>query len=80
MQKKNVKKAKEKNRKKIFILILMILFTGVVLTSSTYAWFTTNKAVTVQQMDVNVTTSEGLQVSVDAKNWKTVISVDDISK
>ena len=70
---------KRKNKKKIFILILMILFTGVVLTSSTYAWFTANKTVTVETIDVNVAASHGLQVSVDAVNWKTVISNADIN-
>ena len=79
VSKKTNKKKNEKNRKKIFILILMILFTGVVLTSSTYAWFTANKTVTVEKIDVNVAASHGLQVSVDAINWKTVISNADIN-
>lgn len=78
MEKRNSKKRKKS--KKIFIAILMILFTGVILTASTYAWFTANKTVTVSQIDVNVTTSEGLQISTDASTWKTVISNDDITK
>ncbi len=77
MEKRNSKKRKKS--KKIFIAILMILFTGVVLTASTYAWFTANKTVTVSQIDVNVTTSEGLQISADASTWKTVISNEDIT-
>lgn len=77
MEKRNSKKRKKS--KKIFIAILMILFTGVILTASTYAWFTANKTVTVSEIDVNVTTSEGLQISTDAATWKTVISNDDIT-
>lgn len=77
MEKRNSKKRKKS--KKIFIAILMILFTGVILTASTYAWFTANKTVTVSEIDVNVTTSEGLQISTDASAWKTVISNDDIT-
>ena len=77
MEKRNSKKRKKS--KKIFMAILMILFTGVILTASTYAWFTANKTVTVSEIDVNVTTSEGLQISTDAVNWKTVISNDDIT-
>ncbi len=77
MEKRNSKKRKKS--KKIFIAILMILFTGVILTASTYAWFTANKTVTVSEIDVNVTTSEGLQISADAVNWKTVISNEDIT-
>ena len=77
MEKRNSKKRKKS--KKIFIAILMILFTGVILTASTYAWFTANKTVTVSEIDVNVTTSQGLQISADAVKWKTVISNDDIT-
>ena len=77
MEKKNSKR--KRKSKKVFIAILMILFTGVILTASTYAWFTANKTVTVSQIDVNVTTSEGLQISTDAVNWKTIISNDDIT-
>lgn len=79
MAKKNSKRRKKNNGKKIFIAILMILFSGIVLTASTYAWFTANKTVTVEQIDVNVAATNGLQVSVDAINWKTVISNDDIN-
>lgn len=56
----------------------MILFVGVILTASTYTWFTANKTVTVESLDVNVSTSTGLQISTDAINWKTIIKKDDI--
>ena len=72
------KNKRKKRSKKIFIAILMILFSGVVLTASTYAWFTANKTVTVEQIEVNVAASNGLQISVDASNWKTLISNADI--
>lgn len=79
MKNNDVRKKKAKNRKKYFIALLMIMFTAVVLMTSTYAWFTANKTVTVEQIDVNVAASNGLQVSIDAINWKTVISNDDIN-
>ena len=72
------KNKRKKRSKKIFIAILMILFSGVVLTASTYAWFTANKTVTVDKIEVNVAASNGLQISVDATSWKTLISNDDI--
>ena len=72
------KDKRKKKSKKIFIAILMILFSGVVLTASTYAWFTANKTVTVEKIEVNVAASNGLQISVDATNWKTLISNADI--
>lgn len=74
-----MKNKNKKRRRKILLAILMIAFTGVILTASTYAWFTANKTVTVEQIDVNVSASNGLQVSVDGTNWKTVISNADIN-
>lgn len=72
-------KKEERRRKKLFLMIFMILFVGIVLTASTYAWFTTNSSVTVEGIDVNVSTSQGLQISTDAKNWKSIVSNDDIT-
>lgn len=68
----------KKKKRKILLSLIMILFVGVVLTASTYTWFTANRTVTVDQLDVNVSTSTGLQISVDATNWKTLITKDDI--
>ena len=56
----------------------MVLFTGIILTASTYAWFTANRTVTVSSIDVNVSTSTGLQISTDATSWKSLITNDDI--
>ena len=68
-----------RRRKGILLAIIMILFTGVVLTASTYAWFTANRSVTVESIDVNVQATEGLQISTDATEWKAVITNDDIT-
>lgn len=70
---------KENKKRKIFIAIIMILFAGVVLTTSTYAWFTANRTVTVESIDVQVSTSQGLQISVDAANWKSIVTNADIT-
>ena len=69
---------KKRKKRKVFLSFLMILFCGVVLSTSTYAWFTANTTVTVQDITVNVATSSGIQISVDAKNWKTLITNNDI--
>ena len=68
----------KKKRRKIFLSLLLILFVGVILTASTYTWFTANRQVTVENLDVNVSTSAGLQISVDAMDWKTVVTKEDI--
>ncbi|MBQ6497176.1 MAG: hypothetical protein IJI58_00475 [Bacilli bacterium] len=71
---------KEKNRKrKILLALLLVVFTGVILTANTYAWFTSNKTITVNSIDVQVTTANGIQVSTDATNWKTIITNTDLN-
>lgn len=74
----NKKTKQSRRRKKLFLAILMILFTGVLLTTSTYAWFTANRTVTVENIDVTVAAMNGLQISVDAVNWKPTITNEDI--
>ncbi len=71
---------KEKNRKrKILLALLLVVFTGIILTANTYAWFTSNKTITVNSIDVQVTTANGIQVSTDATNWKTIITNTDLN-
>lgn len=77
MSKKESKK--DRRRKKIFVALIMLLFTGIVLTASTYAWFTANRTVTVEAIDVNVSTSQGLQISTDAADWKSIVTNADIT-
>ena len=60
-----MKKSESKNnrkRRRILLAFIMILFTGIILTASTYAWFTANRTVKVESVDVTVTTSTGLQI------------------
>jgi len=71
-------KYEKRRKRRIFLSILMVLFVGIILTASTYAWFTANQTVTVNQIDVSVAAQNGLQISTDADTWKTVITNEDI--
>ena len=72
---------KRKNKKrKLLLVLLMLLLTFVTLSTSTYAWFTANKTVTVNSINVNVAATNGLQISVNAIEWKTIITNEDIQK
>ena len=74
-----MKKITKNKKKKLSSLLLFLFLTVIMLGTSTYAWFTANRTVTIQKIDVNVATSSGLQVSTDATNWKTKISNSDIT-
>ena len=78
MTRKQRQKQEKRRKKRVFFSILMILFTGIILTASTYAWFTSNRNVAVQGIDVNVTASTGFQISADADNWKSIVTADDL--
>ena len=66
-------------KKRLRSLVLLLFLTIVLLTTSTYAWFTANRSVTINPIDVHVASSAGLQISTDASEWKTIISNTDIT-
>lgn len=73
------KNNKKKKQKKLSSLILLLLFSVVLLGTSTYAWFTSNKNVSIEGIDVKVTTSSGLLISSDATTWKTTLTNVDLT-
>ena len=73
MSKKSKRGASVKSSLLVLLLILILLI------SSTYAWFTANKNITISSLNVNVTASNGIQISTDAEKWKTIISNEDIT-
>ncbi len=75
--KKNKKKDK-KRKYRIFYLLLLLLVTTLSLSVSSYAWFTTNRLVKVDLLNVNVRAQGGIEISVDGTNWKSSVSIDDI--
>ena len=61
-----IEEQKEKrSKKRLILLLLLLIITGVMLSTATYAWFTSNRTVTVEDIDVNVAASGGIQISVD---------------
>ena len=65
------KNERRKNNLRYSLLVFLMV--------STYAWFTANQTVTISTLDVNVQTSNGLQISADAINWKTILQKADIT-
>ena len=73
------KRNKKEKRNKLRSLVLLLFLTILLLTTSTYAWFTANRTVTIDPINVNIAASSGLQISTDASSWKTLITNTDIT-
>ena len=69
---------RKRRNSRVFLLLLLLLVTGSILGTSTYAWFTSNKTVSVTDITVNVATKNGIQISVDGTNWKSIVSTTDL--
>ena len=73
------KKRKEKKRKKLRTLILLLFLTIFMFGTSTYAWFTANRVVNIESIDVHVETSDGIQISSNGTTWKSTLTKADIT-
>ena len=66
------------NHKRVVYLLLLLLLTGVMLSTSTYAWFTTNRVVSVETINVRVQSEGSMEISVDAVNFKPGVTEEEI--
>ncbi len=66
-------------KKKLLLAFSMLLLSGVALTTASYAWFTANTKLSLGSLDVEVQASNGITVSVDAQNWKSTLTTDEIT-
>lgn len=64
--KKNMKNKKKSEINSMFLIILLAL---VIFIISTYAWFSTQKNVSITNLTGTVEVAEGLEISLDAENW-----------
>lgn len=72
-------KKKQKSRvRSLRGTLLLLLLTAVLLVGSTYAWFTANQTVTVEQLEVNVAAQNGLQISADGNIWSALVKKSDM--
>ena len=59
--------------------LMMLIITGVSLTTASYAWFSVNTSVQLAGLDINVEVADGIQVSTDAVTWKAAVDLTDIT-
>ena len=73
------KEERKKYRRKLNALILLIAFTAIMLIVSTYAWFSTQRTVTLNGISGTVNVAEGLEISLDALNWSNALDLSSIT-
>ena len=76
--KQNKKKSQKRKKNRIPYLLFLLLLTSMTLSVSSYAWFTTNRLVRIDLLNVNVQTQGGIEISSDGTNWKAILSINDI--
>ena len=71
-----MQKRDRKKRKKI--LLIPLISSAILFITSSYAWFSANRMVTVNSLKVHVQADGGLEVSTNAIDWKQVVNIQDI--
>ncbi len=66
-------------KRRLLWLLLWFFFTSIMLASTTFAWFTANRIVTITTLNVHVATQGGIEISTDAINWRSVINIEDLT-
>lgn len=67
-----------RDKNKIFVLVLLLLLTSLLLSMSSYAWFSTNRLLTINTLNIQVAASGGIEISADAINWGAILITDDL--
>ena len=63
------KSNRSKRKSEMNAMFFIILLAAVMFIISTYAWFSTQKNVSITNLQGTVQVAEGLEISLDAKNW-----------
>lgn len=71
------RRQKTRNRR-LMLALLMLLVSGIALTTATYAWFSANTVVTTEDIDVKVVASSGISISADAVAYGKEIKYSDV--
>lgn len=74
---KTNKKRKNSKRRLLLLILLLVLTIGVA-GLQTWSWFTSNKTVSVETLQVQVSAANGLQISADGENWDTTVSLEQL--
>lgn len=71
-------KKNKKNKRKSWFLLIWFFLVGSLLATSTYAWFSSNRIVQIDFFEVHIETDGGVEISSNAIDWATVLSLNDL--
>lgn len=71
------KKAKNKRNSELKVIFFIILIAAMLFIVSTYAWFSTQRNVSITNLRGKVEVAEGLEISLDAETWYNGIVIGD---
>ena len=69
-------KRENKKKKRVLHLALIFTFTAIVFGTATYAWFIGMRTVNVTPFEVQIASTESLQLSLDGVNWSDTVSIN----
>ena len=67
-----------KKKAKLYYLMVLLFFTAIMCSTTTYAWFSSNRVVTINTINIHVASAGGVEISADGIDWKEIITFDDI--
>ncbi len=69
---------RKKERTSLLLIVFLMFLTAIALSTTTYAWFSANKMVTIDSFDIKVATVGGIDISADGKEWGYILSTADL--
>ncbi len=69
-----------KDRTRILVLLLLLFFTSILLSTASFAWFSANRLVTVETLNIQVATQGGIDISADGVEWGASLSTTDLEE
>ena len=68
-----------RSKRRLKSLFMTTILIGMLLLSSTYAWFSANKEVALEGINAKVVAAEGLQISLDGEAWSSKITINKVN-
>ena len=64
-----------RSKRRLNSILMLLLLTAAMLVLSTYAWFSSNRVVTIEGISAQVSAASGIQISLDGEVWSSRVTV-----